>query len=98
MLTGSELNYSKDGTVAEVVDPDPRQRQRRRSPRTRSTTIRNDVIPATIGSVDGVTVNVSGNAAASKDFRDLLNARLPLIFAFVFALAFLLLLSRSARS
>ena len=37
-------------------------------------------------------MNVSGTAAASKDFRDQLNSRLPLIFGFVFALAFLLLL------
>jgi RND superfamily putative drug exporter len=54
--------------------------------------IRNEVIPATIGTVEGVTVNVSGDAAASNDFRDLVSDRLPLIFAFVFSLAFVLML------
>ena len=29
------------------------------------------MIPATVGGIPGVTVNVSGDAAASKDFRDL---------------------------
>jgi RND superfamily putative drug exporter len=42
--------------------------------------------------VDGLTVNVSGNAAQSEDFADLVNGRLPLIFTFVFSLAFVLLL------
>ena len=37
-------------------------------------------------------VNVSGDAAASADSASQLNSRLPLIFAFVFGLAFLLLL------
>jgi RND superfamily putative drug exporter len=37
-------------------------------------------------------VNVSGDAAGSKDFADQLTSRLPLIFAFVFGLAFLLML------
>jgi uncharacterized membrane protein YdfJ with MMPL/SSD domain len=37
-------------------------------------------------------VNVTGDAANSEDFANNLNSRLPLIFAFVFALAFLLLL------
>ena len=40
----------------------------------------------------GRRVNVSGDAAQSAGLRDQLNSRLPLIFAFVFGLAFLLLL------
>ena len=54
--------------------------------------IRNEIIPATMGGVDGASVNVTGDAAASVDFRDQLNSRLPLIFAFVFGLAFILFL------
>jgi RND superfamily putative drug exporter len=54
--------------------------------------VRDQIIPATVARVDGVKANVSGTAAASKDFRDLLRDRLPLIFGFVFSLAFLLLL------
>ena len=37
-------------------------------------------------------VNVSGEAASSEDFASQLKSRLPLIFAFVFGLAFLLML------
>jgi len=54
--------------------------------------IRDDAIPAAFGGIEGVTVAVSGNAAQSVDFRDQLIDRLPLIFGFVFALAFLLML------
>ena len=44
-------------------------------------------------------VNVSGDAAWSKDFADQLSDRLPLIFTFVFALTtFLLLLLVTFRS
>ena len=42
--------------------------------------------------VAGAEVNVTGEAAQSKDFNDQLAQRLPLVFAFVLGLAFLLLL------
>jgi uncharacterized membrane protein YdfJ with MMPL/SSD domain len=54
--------------------------------------VRDVMAPATVGAVPGVTVNVSGSAAASTDFRDQLKNRLPLIFGFVFALTFILML------
>ena len=54
--------------------------------------LRDEIIPATVGRVEGATVNVSGDAASSADFASQLNSRLPLIFAFVFGLAFLLML------
>ena len=49
-------------------------------------------MPATVGKVEGASVNVTGEAASSEDFRTNLDSRLPLIFAFVFGLAFLLML------
>ena len=49
-------------------------------------------MPATVGAVEGATVNVTGDAASSEDFSSNLSSRLPLIFAFVFGLAFLLML------
>jgi RND superfamily putative drug exporter len=55
-------------------------------------TLRKQVIPATIGSVPGVTVDVTGTTAGSKDFNDLMKARAPIVFAFVLGFAFLLLL------
>jgi uncharacterized membrane protein YdfJ with MMPL/SSD domain len=50
------------------------------------------VIPATVGSVGGVETNVTGMTAGSKDFNDAMKAHLPIVFAFVLGLAFLLLL------
>ena len=88
---GTEVTYSDDDTVALVTIPTVGSGNDAESTAALDE-IRDDVIPATIGRIDGVTVNVSGNAAQSKDFRDQLADRLPLIFAFVFALAFLLLL------
>ena len=43
--------------------------------------LRDDIIPATVGAVEGTTVNVTGDAAGSQDFANKLNGRLPLIFA-----------------
>jgi RND superfamily putative drug exporter len=54
--------------------------------------LRDDVVPATIQQVAGTTVNVSGDAAGSKDFNDSMKERLPLVFGFVLTMAFLLLL------
>jgi len=54
--------------------------------------IRAEMIPAAFGDLPGVSVDVTGNAAQSEDFRTLLDERLPLVFAFVLGLAFLLLL------
>jgi RND superfamily putative drug exporter len=54
--------------------------------------LREDVIPATIGRVDGVQANVTGMTAGSKDFNDTMLSHLPLVFGFVLGLTFLLLL------
>jgi uncharacterized membrane protein YdfJ with MMPL/SSD domain len=54
--------------------------------------LREDVLPATLGTVDGVTADVTGQAAAEADFNSLMQTRTPLVFAFVLGLAFLLLL------
>jgi uncharacterized membrane protein YdfJ with MMPL/SSD domain len=55
-------------------------------------TLRDDVIPATIGKVPGVTANVTGWTAGSRDFNDSMKAHAPIVFAFVLGLAFVLLL------
>ena len=54
--------------------------------------LRDQTIPATIGRVAGTETNVTGMTAGSKDFNDKMNSRLPIVFAFVLGLAFLLLL------
>jgi uncharacterized membrane protein YdfJ with MMPL/SSD domain len=91
VLSGTNITYSTDGRTALVEIPTKGNGNDDVSTGALDR-IRNEIIPATIGSINGVTVNVSGDAAQSKDFRDLLIGRLPLIFAFVFSLAFLLLL------
>jgi uncharacterized membrane protein YdfJ with MMPL/SSD domain len=90
-LPGTEVTYSADGTVAKIDVPTPGNGTDAASVRGLDE-LRGTIIPATIGRVDGATVDVSGDAAGSKDFASQLNSRLPLIFAFVFGLAFLLML------
>jgi uncharacterized membrane protein YdfJ with MMPL/SSD domain len=55
-------------------------------------TLRNRLIPETLGQVPGVTANVTGTTAGSQDFNGLLSRRAPLVFVFVLGLAFVLLL------
>ena len=51
------------------------------------------MLPATLATAPGVEkVAVGGNTAASADFNGTLGAHLPLVFAFVLGLAFVLLL------
>ncbi|HSS33990.1 MAG TPA: MMPL family transporter [Solirubrobacterales bacterium] len=54
--------------------------------------VRDRLVPAAFDGVEGAEVDVTGAAAQSKDFNDLLAERLPLVFAFVLGLAFLLML------
>ena len=54
--------------------------------------LRDEVVPATVGRLQGAEVATTGMTAGSKDFLDTMKSRLPLVFAFVLALAFILLL------
>ena len=55
--------------------------------------LRGGIVDDTVGRAPGVrSAYVSGMAAQSKDWNDLMAARAPLVFAFVLTLAFLLLL------
>jgi RND superfamily putative drug exporter len=56
--------------------------------------LRGEVVPATVGRLAGAGVAVTGMVAGSKDFNDLMAARMPLVvgFVLVLALAFALLL------
>ena len=55
--------------------------------------LRNDVVPQTTGRLDGVESGITGDAAGSKDFNTAMHHTAPLVFAFVLAFAFLLLLA-----
>jgi uncharacterized membrane protein YdfJ with MMPL/SSD domain len=54
--------------------------------------LRGTIVPATVGSVAGVDVGVTGTTAISKDFDSAMRSTAPLVFAFVLAFAFVLLL------
>ena len=56
------------------------------------TTLRQDVLPATLGKVPGATFAVTGETAGTHDFNETMKSRFPLVFGFVLLLAFLLLL------
>src|SRR5262249_34706180 len=54
--------------------------------------LRDELVPATIGSVGGVQADVTGQAAQSRDFNDTMVDHLPYAIGFVIAAAFMLLL------
>jgi RND superfamily putative drug exporter len=54
--------------------------------------LRNEVVPSTVGTVDGTKASVSGDTAADRDFNDTMKSHMPIVFAFVMSAAFLLLL------
>jgi RND superfamily putative drug exporter len=55
-------------------------------------TLRDSVIPSTIGRVKGAEAHVTGPTAGSRDFNKSMKAHAPFVFAFVLGLAFVLLL------
>ncbi|HEX6586581.1 MAG TPA: MMPL family transporter, partial [Solirubrobacterales bacterium] len=54
--------------------------------------LRDEIVPAAVGPHPGLEANVTGYTAGSKDFNDLMETRVPVVFVFVLGLAFLLLL------
>jgi RND superfamily putative drug exporter len=55
-------------------------------------TLRSEIVPQTVGSIEGVEAGVTGSTAESKDFGSAMRSTAPLVFVFVLAFAFLLLL------
>jgi uncharacterized membrane protein YdfJ with MMPL/SSD domain len=55
-------------------------------------TLRNEIIPPTLGTLTGAEVAVTGNAAYAKDFSDQMKTAIPLVFGFVLLFAFTLML------
>jgi RND superfamily putative drug exporter len=54
--------------------------------------LREELLPATLDRVQGVSADVTGSAAYTADFNTLMRSRTPLVFAFVLGLAFVLML------
>jgi putative drug exporter of the RND superfamily len=55
--------------------------------------LRGNALPATLGKVPGITYNVAGITAASRDFSASLHHSVAIVFTFVLGLAFLLLMA-----
>jgi RND superfamily putative drug exporter len=55
-------------------------------------TLRNQVLPQTLGRVSGLSFEVTGNTAVGHDWSTTLRARTPIVFAVVAGLAFIVLL------
>ena len=87
----ASLEISDDHTVATVALPTTGTGTDGRSERA-ADALRNDLVPATVGKVDGVEAYTSGEAAATGDFNDAMIGNLPYVFAFVLSASFLLLL------
>jgi RND superfamily putative drug exporter len=86
-----QIDVNRSGTVAVVTmglvgkGTDARSNEALR-------TLREEIIPISVGEIPGVKAQVTGNTAASKDFNDQMKSHAPIVFAFVLAMAFLLLL------
>jgi uncharacterized membrane protein YdfJ with MMPL/SSD domain len=56
-------------------------------------TLRNQLLPATIGKLPGVSYGVTGQTAGSYDWNEMMKSSLPIVFGFVLTFGFLLLLA-----
>ena len=86
-----EVETNRDGTVTKVEIPLKGNGTDDASNRALET-LRGDVLPATLGTVDGVEYAVTGGTAASADFNEAQTKSVPKVFGFVLLFAFGLLL------
>ena len=84
-------DINENGTVAVVSIPVPDKATDDKA-YAALRTLRNDVLPGTIGQLDGVEYGVSGFTAQSEDFAHLMKTKAPFVFGFVLFFAFVLLL------
>ncbi|MCW3000911.1 MAG: anti-sigma-factor antagonist [Conexibacter sp.] len=82
---------SRDGHVAAVDVPLAGKGTDETSNRALNT-LREDIVPGTLGRLPGVEAPVTGLTAGSYDFNQLMKERAPWVFLFVLSLAFVLLL------
>jgi uncharacterized membrane protein YdfJ with MMPL/SSD domain len=88
----TQADVSPDGKVAVVSLPIADGKWTDDASNAALATLRNEFVPQTVGKVDGVTANVTGLTAQSKDCNDQMHSRAPIVFAFVLGVAFLLLM------
>jgi uncharacterized membrane protein YdfJ with MMPL/SSD domain len=54
--------------------------------------LRDEIVPPTVGTLEGAEVAVTGTTAQAKDFNDQLQTNAPIVFGFVLLFAFVLML------
>jgi uncharacterized membrane protein YdfJ with MMPL/SSD domain len=91
MLTPIEITRNADNTVARITIPLVGKGTDAKS-NAALATLRDRIVPSTVGKVDGAEYAVTGITAASHDSNSKMKGALPYVFGFVLAFAFLLLL------
>ena len=91
MLTPIEVTRNADNTVARITIPLVGKGTDAKS-NAALASLRDRIVPSTVGKVDGAEYAVTGITAASHDFNSKMKGALPYVFGFVLAFAFLLLL------
>jgi uncharacterized membrane protein YdfJ with MMPL/SSD domain len=86
-----DIETSRDGTVTTVDIPLAGKGTDDESIAALET-LRNDLVPQTVGQVDGVEYAVGGTTAADKDWSDQMTTTAPLVFGFVLLFAFIVML------
>jgi uncharacterized membrane protein YdfJ with MMPL/SSD domain len=86
-----EVEVSADKTVARVDIPLAGKGTDATS-QAALATLRDELVPQTVGQVEGVEYAVGGQTAADKDWSETMKKTAPLVFGFVLLFAFLLLL------
>ncbi len=92
MTLPMDINLNPSHTIERITMPIASTNSRSPTAYAALREMRKQIIPATIGTVPGVEVAVGGETAGNRDFNDLMRTHLPLVFAFVLGLAFVLLL------
>jgi RND superfamily putative drug exporter len=85
------IDVNEGGTIATVAIPVDGEGTDAASEAALAT-LREDIVPSTVGALSGAEVGVTGMTAQSKDFNDKLGSVAPLVFGFVLLLAFGLML------
>jgi len=85
------VDVNEGGTVATVAIPVDGKGMDKVSEAALAT-LRDDIVPTTVGALPNAEVGVTGMTAQSKDFTDKLTSVAPLVFGFVLLLAFGLML------
>jgi RND superfamily putative drug exporter len=87
-----EVEQSRDNTVARVSIPLAGNSTDSAS-QAALATLREELLPETVGKVDGVEYAVTGTTALDKDWEAKMTKTAPLVFGFVLIFAFLILLA-----